>query len=215
MSAVGRAVTSALVLAALCAACTGPSEPAPTLSSTASAISSTQPNGAFVARPHPNGQHQNGPVEFAYQPNPAPREGLITSGSVNDADPTAVAFAVVSTINRADSRTDLSWLDAVRRAARWLTPGLLAGSISIPERGDANWTAMAAHDGYSDATNLQLANEYGQPANTTTTARVQISYQLVQVGRDGWKARAGGTQLARLVLARRSTTARWLVQAFQ
>ncbi len=133
-------------------------------------------------------------------------------GSVNNADPNSVARAVVITTNQFDTRTDTSSLDALRRAGRWLTPALLAGSLAVPQRTDAAWTALAGHHGYTTVDHLELANEYGQPPDTSITACVQISYQVEEIGRDGWRSAGTGPLLARMRMTKIGT--RWQVNAF-
>lgn len=135
-----------------------------------------------------------------------------TPGTVNNADPNSVALAVVVTTNQFDTRTDTSSLGALRRAGRWLTPALLAGSLTVPQRQNAAWTTLAAHRGYTTVDHLELANEYGQPLDTAAVHYVQISYQLRDLGRDGWRSAGTGPQLARIRLIKTGT--RWQVNAF-
>lgn len=108
---------------------------------------------------------------------------------VDAANPAAVAQAVVLAANQADTQVDSSRLDALRRAAQWLTPALLAGSLAVPQRPDADWNTLLRHHGYTTVDHLELANEYGQPPTTATTRYVQISYLLHEIGRDGWRGR--------------------------
>jgi len=133
-------------------------------------------------------------------------------GNVNNADPNWVAQAVVITTNQFDTRTDTSSLDALRRAGRWLTPALLAGSLAVPDRTDSTWTMLVRHRGFTIVDHVKLANEYGQPANISTTSHVQISYQVQAIGRDGWRSADIGRQLARVHLIKSGHT--WQVNAF-
>jgi hypothetical protein len=133
-------------------------------------------------------------------------------GNVNNADPNSVARAVVITTNQFDTRTDTSSLDALRRAGRWLTPALLAGSLAVPQRTDAAWTTLVTHRGYTTVDHIELANEYGQPPNTATTQYIQISYQVHDLGRDSCRGSDTGPQLARLQLIKQDNS--WKVKAF-
>ncbi len=146
----------------------------------------------------------------------APDAGDISPASVNTSDASAVAIAAVTTINRHDTAIDASPLDALRRAARWLSPTLVHDSLDVPERGDADWTTLAGHHGYTVVAQVQLANETGQPPNTATRVYEQISYTLIDIGRDGWRGLATGPQVARLELTSTGsgTATRWQVSAF-
>ncbi len=133
-------------------------------------------------------------------------------GNVNNADPNSVARAVVITTNQFDTRTDTSSLDALRRAGRWLTPALLAGSLAVPQRADAAWTVLAGYHGYTTVDHIELANEYGQPTNTADTYYIQISYQVHDLARDGWRDSRAGPQLVRMQLIKQDGG--WKVKAF-
>jgi hypothetical protein len=146
------------------------------------------------------------------RPCPAGSEGRVRLGTVNAADADAVAEAVVLVANQSDTRTDSSTLDALLRARRWLSPDLLASSLAVPERPTAAWTALVAHCGYTTVENVELANEYGQPPATSTTRNIQISYLVHDLGRDGWRGRNIGRQLARMHLIKTGHT--WQVNAF-
>lgn len=132
--------------------------------------------------------------------------------TVNEADPDAVAEAIVTTTNQPDARTDSSTSDALRRAGRWLTPDLLTGFLTVRERPNAAWTALVAHCGHTTVGHVELASEYGQPANTGKTALVQIRYREDSLGRDGWRGSDIGRQLTRIHLIKTSHT--WQVNAF-
>lgn len=132
--------------------------------------------------------------------------------TANEKDPSSVAQAVVITTNQSDTQTDTSSRDALARAARWLTPELLARSLAVPDRTDSTWTMLISHRGYTVVDHVKLANEYGQPADTSTTACVQISYQMQEFGRDGWRSAGTGPLLARMRMTKIGT--RWQVNAF-
>lgn len=94
---------------------------------------------------------------------PGGATGRVSPETVNPTNPEAVAEAVVLLTNQSDARTDMSTLDALVRARRWLAPDLLAGSRTVPERPNAAWTALVAHCGYTTVDHVELANEYVQP----------------------------------------------------
>ena len=131
---------------------------------------------------------------------------------VDAANPYAVARAVVLATNQADTQVDSSRRDALRQAAQWLTPALLAGSLAAPHRPDADWNTLIRHHGYTTVDHLELANEYGQPPNTATRRYMQISYLLHELGRDGWRESNTGPQLDRLRLIKRGFS--WEVEGF-
>lgn len=148
----------------------------------------------------------------AGRPCPDRPAGPLSSSTVNQADPDAVAEAVVITTNQSDARTDSSVLDALRRAGPWLTPGLLTESLAVPDRPDAAWTALVAHCGHTTVGHVELANEYGQPEDSPKTALVQVTYQEDSLGRDGWRGTDAGRQLVRVRLIKTGHT--WKVNAF-
>lgn len=193
---VARAVIAAVLAAAL-VACGSPTQPAPQrpVSAVSRVIHSAPPRTGLSSRQTPKA-----PVR-----PPIP-------GNISSADPDSVARAVVITANQSDTETDSSFLDALRRAGHWLTPALLAGSLAVPERADAGWAALLAHHGYTTVGHIELANEYGQPPNTATTHFVQISYLVLDLGRDGWSGHTPGPQLARLQLM--NVSGLWQVEAF-
>ncbi len=212
------AVATAAVLALLLAACnTPPKQTGPPSSSaavTTPTISSGQPADAGDKTiPSPSAVGDTHPIQPPGDTAATPAAGAIARSSVNNADPNSVAIAVVTTLNRQDTTGDASPLDAVRRAAPWLTSTLLADSLNVPQRGDTRWSALAAHRGYTAVDRVLLANEIGQPPNTATTAYVQVSYQTQKFGRDGWQGSPTGRQLSRLRLTRTAAGA-WQVTAF-
>lgn len=143
---------------------------------------------------------------------PLPPVQLPPAITANEKDFSSVAQAVVITTNQSDTQTDTSSRDALTRAARWLTPELLAESLAVPDRTDSTWTTLVDHRGFTVADHVKLANESGQPADTLTTACVQISYQVEEIGRDGWRSAGTGPLLARMRLIKTGT--RWQVNAF-
>lgn len=201
-----KATTAAILIVGLaaCNSITGPFVLAPTNSRSTHHAQATAATSLPTAATAPaTAKADQRPVTTA---GPPP-----TPGTVNNADPNSVALAVVVTTNQFDTRTDTSRLDALRRARLWLTPALLAGSLTVPQRPDAAWTTLAAHRGYTTVDHLELANEYGQPRDTTAVHYVQISYQMHGLGRDGWRSAGTGPQLARIRLIK--TGARWQVNA--
>ena len=154
------------------------------------------------------------PTQPAGNTTAVPAAGRIPPGSVDSTSPNAVAIAVVTTINRHDTAADASPQDALRRARAWLTPTLLADSLDVPQRGDAQWTTLAAHHGYTVVDHVELVNETGQPSNTATTTYVQLSYQTRQINRGSPEVSvAAAPQLIRLELAR-GRDGTWKVNAF-
>jgi len=207
-----RAAIAALVVTGV-AACGSNTRPAPTIGWPMVAGPGATTLGSAPGLPARVAQHaaadSTAPTGRPCPDGPADAVSLST---VNEADPDAVAEAVVITTNQSDARTDSSTLDALRRARRWLTPDLLTGSLTVPERPNAAWTALVAHCGYTTVDHVELANEYGQPANTAKTASIQITYRENYLGRDGWRGGDMGRQLARVHLIKSGHT--WQVNAF-
>lgn len=202
MTAAKKAVV--VVLAAGLCACSNPSNTAAVTMTTAARSA-----GATTTATSP----RQVPAEEPAMTLSAPVVAVLTNAiGVDDTNPDAVARAVVLTTNQVDTETDSSRLDALRRAARWLTPALLAGSLATPQRPDADWSALTRRRGYTTVDHIELANEYGQPPNTAATHNVQISYQIHKFGRDGWKDSNSSPYLARLRLIKRGTT--WKVRGF-
>lgn len=202
MTAAKKAVV--VILAAGLCACSNPSKTAAVAMTTAArtAGTTTTAGSPRLLRTYEHATTLSAPIVVS----------LTNAIGVDDTNPDAVADAVVFTTNQADTETDSSRLDALRRAARWLTPALLAGSLAAQHRPDADWSALIRHRGYTTVDHLQLANEYGQPPNTAITRYVQISYLTHELGRDGWRGSNTGAQLDRLRLIKRGPS--WEVEAF-
>ena len=206
---------SAIALTTVTAGCTNPPQPstngdAPPVSHSTAGSSATP--GEVDILP-PAAASPADPPRPAGNTNGVPQAGQISPTSVDPADASAVAVAAVTTINRQDTATDASPLDALRRAARWLSPTLLRDSLDVPERGDADWTTLASHHGYTLVDQVHLANETGQPPNTPTLALVQVSDVVVEIGRDGWREPTPTPKLARVQLTR-APGRPWLITAF-
>ena len=203
MTAAKKAVV--VILAAGLAACSAPEPTAPVTTTAAQTLGhttrTTSPRTA-AAPTHTRRKEITEPAAVA--PTKLIR--------VDAANPDAVARAVVLATNLADTQVDSSRRDAVRRAAQWLTPALLAGSLAAPQRPDADWNTLVRHHGYATVDHLELANGYGQPPNTATTRYVQLSYLLHELGRDGWRGSNTGPQLDRLRLIKRGPS--WEVEGF-
>ena len=152
------------------------------------------------------------PTVPSYVSEPPRPTGTIDLSAVNTNNPDDVARAVVTTLNQYDTRTDTNPVAAAARAAPLLTPGLAADLATSDVRTDRTWLDLEQHDGYTLAT-TDLANEYGQPANTDTTALAQISVVVYLIGRDGWAA-TEQAQVARVQLDRASPVDPWLVSGF-
>ncbi len=206
---------TAVIAAVLCialTACNSPTPPTgPTRSSTGASVAPVpvaKMLSPTLPAPGPGGHTA---ARAAGHP-PLLLAQLLSAITVDDKDPSSVALAVVITTNQSDTRTDTSSRDALARAGRWLTPELLAGSLAVPDRTDSTWTTLVDHRGFTTVDHVELANEYGQPADTSTTAWVQISYQERKFGRDGWRSSRTRPLLARVRLVK--TGARWQVNAF-
>jgi hypothetical protein len=143
-----------------------------------------------------------------------PAAGLIDPSSVDTSDPHAVALAAVLTTHRWDTRTDSSPTDAARRAGQWLTPDLGVTVAVTGQRANGDWLELQNHRGYSEVT-AAIADEYGQPADTDTTAYVQVSYTVTLVAADGW-TRTLRPDVARVRLTRSNSSpeAVWLISGF-
>ena len=207
-----RAAIAALVLTGV-ASCGSNTRPAPTTGRPMGGGTGVTTLGSAPGLPGRVAQHA-APDSTALTGRPCPdgTANPVSLSTVNEADPDAVAEAVVITTNQSDTRTDSSTLDALRRARRWLTPDLLTGSLTVPERPNAAWTALVAHCGYTTVDHVELANEYGQPASTAKTALIQVTYRVNYVGRDGWLGGDMGRQLTRIHLIKTGHT--WQVNAF-
>jgi hypothetical protein len=141
-----------------------------------------------------------------------PATGLIDPSSVDTSDPHAVALAAVLTTHRWDTRTDSSPADAARRAGRWLTPDLGVTVAVTRQRANGDWLELQSHGGYSEVT-AAIADEYGQPADTDTTAYVQVSYTVTLVGTAGW-TRTLRPSVDKVRLTRSDATQTWLISRF-
>lgn len=198
-----KAIIAAAILIAGLAACGSPTWPAAGMLPAAS-----QPGdraGTTSAMSSPTAAAGTRQAAKPAIPPPGPVQ-------VHDADPTAVARAVVITTNQFDTRTDTSRLDALRRAGRWLTPALLTGLLAVPSRPGAAWMALVARRGYTTVDHIELANEYGQPADTPDLHYIQISYHVHELGPNGWRGSNAGPELSRLQLVKLSGD--WKVKAF-
>lgn len=179
---------------------------------------SAEPPTTPTSRPHPSGTEPGTaepPTPAANlapsKPGGAPAGGLIDPASVDPNDPGAVARAVVATLATIDTTTDYSPRDAVERASRWIDPTLLAGITGSPTSTSGQWLQLARHRGYTTAT-TELANEYGQPANTDTTAYETISYTVAFTYRDDHQPPPATTTTRRMKLV--YDTHGWVVAAF-
>lgn len=207
-----RAAIAALVLTGI-AACGSNTRPAPTTGwPMVAGPGATTPGSAPAL---PSSVAQNAAPDSTIPTARACPDGPpnpVSLSTANDAHSDSVAEAVVITTNQSDTRTDSSTLDALRRARRWLTPDLLTGSLTVPERPNAAWTALVTHCGYTTVDHVELVNEYGQPANTAETALIQVTYRVNYLGRDGWLGGDMGRQLTRIHLIKTGHT--WQVNAF-
>jgi hypothetical protein len=113
-----------------------------------------------------------------------PKAGLPTG--VDDQDATAVAVAAVTTDWIFDTTLDVSQADAQRRSQRWLTPAYaaqIAAAAQVAAPG-ADWTAMAAHHGY---TTVALTRAYDDPTpDSPTDVWREFTVTVTEHGRDGW-----------------------------
>jgi len=156
----------------------------------------------------------SGPLQPVGPTSGAPKAGIVNAATVNNCDATAVVIAGLTAMSRWDTTIDASRLDAARRAASWLTPELLADSMAVPERPDAQWLTLEKHHGYSVVDHVAPAGETSQPADTATAALVQITYRIHERGRDGWKHPQQSSQLARIELTRTSADGGWRIAGF-
>lgn len=193
----------AIVTAVAIAACSGATTvPAATTATSTVAISVAVPNTPPAARP---------PVTQPPANGGAPAAAIVIPVDVDPADPGAVALAATITIATSDTSTDTDPGAALRRAAPWIDPHLLADMLNTPTSSSGTWLALSAHHGYTHVT-AQLANEYGQPADTAADVYETVSYTVQTPYRDGATPPAPAGGVMRLHLTR--CAGGWHVSAF-
>lgn len=149
-----------------------------------------------------------GPVALPSGAAGTPKAGLPTQ--VNDHDPAAVASAAISADWTFDTTLDNSPADAQRRSAPWLTPAYAAQISQAQQLADpgADWTAMAAHHGY---TTVHLVQAHDDPTpDTPTSAWREYTIAVTEHGRDAW-AGPTSTYVQYAHLTRASASAPWRV----
>lgn len=121
-----------------------------------------------------------------------------------------VADAVAAALVTADTATDTSPADAVRRAAEWMTPELAAVlEASETNSGAGWWGELVQHNGSTTAM-VEPAEDSGQPADTESTAFRVRWVERVPVGPNGWEGEAYGQTLF-ITMTRETPAAPWLV----
>ena len=185
-------------------ACSSTDEP-PAGETSASEVSPTA-----TATPDPSNTQSAAPTGASGDP----RGGLIDPATVDTSDADQVADAVVTTMETADTRIDVTPMDASRRAEPWLTPQYLETILQpIPGGGGAGWIELDANDGYTTTT-LSDATEMGQPEDTDTEAFRARAAATERLGADGWTGES--TQSVYYVfLVRDSAEDPWLVDGIQ
>ncbi|MBV9026448.1 MAG: hypothetical protein JO362_22245 [Streptomycetaceae bacterium] len=195
----GQAAAAAVMILALAACGTMPTNPpdakAPTKptvpadSANAPAPTSTTPSLTPPTYPTGKAGIPRGPL-----PNPA---------RVNGQDPDAVVVAALTVMYAMDTAIDTTPHDATVRAAPYLTPAY-ADQLKDHQPAmapGAQWQTWTAHHAYTTAT-ITPAEDPGRPSDTPTTAYRQYTITTTAHGDDGYTDPAGPTGTAFVELTR-------------
>lgn len=136
--------------------------------------------------------------------------GATAASDAQHPGPDAVADAVAAALVTADAATDTSPVDAVRRAATWMTPDLAAVlEESETTSGAGWWGELVEHDGSTTAM-VEPVEDSGQPADTETTSYRVRWVERIPAGPDGWEGEPYG-QTYFITMTRADPAAPWLV----
>jgi hypothetical protein len=115
-----------------------------------------------------------------------PHGGLVDPATVNQHDANAVGQAALTDMYRHDTLIDTSPTDALRRSDPWLSTRYQAAlAAAQPHGAGTTWTSWATHNAYTQVT-VTLEHDYGQPADTATTASRVYAVTTTPIGRDHW-----------------------------
>jgi len=208
-----RAATGTLLLGVVCGACTATPTPPPAVPPPAptSASASSGVPGATVA-PRPSAAVTGTPIPSA-PTVPAGRPGQprgAVPAPVSSGDPDAVAAAFADTTFTYDTAIDRSPFDAQVRSAVYAT-AQFATQLRRPlvQGGGAEWTALAAHHGYTTVALTPNVDD-GRPPDQLRAAARSFTPAVTGHGDGGW-VQLWDSQTMYVFLTRTGAQALWQV----
>lgn len=147
--------------------------------------------------------------------SPPSTGGSARFGTVDRADPTAVAEAMLDAAFSSDTTADATPFAAVRRSLTWYKPAAAARVLASAPTGPvgAEWITWTAHKATTTVV-VQTNTDPGAPADTATSADRQFNVIVTPHGEDGWTTAPDQYQCF-VTLTRTSPTGPWQVANLQ
>lgn len=131
--------------------------------------------------------------------------------SVSAVAATTVAAAFTVATFTKDTALDRSGFDAQLRSAAWATPAYAEVLVTpVPVTGDAEFTLLAAHHGYTTATVVPNTDDGAPPEDLRSAAR-SFTVAITGHGDDGWSQTLTPRTIY-VFLTRAGPGAAWLVE---